>query len=70
MITFITAEIREQFHALPIDTQMEWNDFAEAHFAYGEVLTVLYVDASDGGLEISVRIDKQFDSAASGVMLN
>ena len=52
MIEFISEDIREKFHLLPIDKQREI-----AGFAHGRIITLLFIDYYDGALEVSIRIN-------------
>jgi len=61
MIAFLTPEVRAQFHSLPIDKQREWIKMAEEQAKRGFVLRVLFIEESEGVLEVSVRIDEKFD---------
>jgi len=53
--------VREEFHLLPLPKQQDLADWAEVLYLKGQVLTLLYVDRSGEGLEVSIRIDKNFD---------
>jgi hypothetical protein len=61
MIAFLNADVRAQFHSLPIDKQREWMKMAEEQAKRGFTLRVLFIDQTDGVLEVSVRIDEKFD---------
>ena len=56
MISFLTEEIRQAFHEIPIDRQREIQDFAKR-----KRITILFLDFTDNILEVSIRVDEQFD---------
>lgn len=66
MLEFLNQSIREDFHLLPIDKQMEFQRMAERLFSLGESVKILYVDPRKNDLEISVRIYKKFDVSTIG----
>lgn len=61
MIDFLTNEVREEFHKLPIDKQREWNEISERYLLKGQVLQILFVEDGPEGLEVSIRVNKKFD---------
>jgi hypothetical protein len=61
MIDFLTPEVELRFHALPIDKQREWLDQAERYLERGLQLQILFVEQSDDGLEVAIRVNKKFD---------
>lgn len=63
MISFITEEIRAQFHQLPLERQREIIRAAEDIFPQGKTVTVVFADAET--LEIAIRINEEFDPLGS-----
>ena len=61
MINFLTPEVELAFHQLPIDRQREWLDQAERYLARGMQLEILFVEQTDDGLEVAIRVNKKFD---------
>lgn len=57
MIKFLTPEIREVFHQLPLDKQREFNDLAETLLVRGHSLFVEWVALEE--LEVIFRIDEK-----------
>lgn len=65
MIEFLSEWVRNEFHLLPAQTQKEYHDLAIKFAATGQIITVCSVErwgAEDKNLEVSIRIDKKFDS--------
>lgn len=59
MISYLTEEVRTQFHLLPVAIQIEINE-ADARFSgIGKSIKILFVDAESS--EISIRIDSQLN---------
>lgn len=61
MIEFLNPEVELRFHSLPVEKQREWQDMADRYLKKGCVLKILFVDQSEQGLEVSIRVDKKFD---------
>lgn len=58
MINFLNEDVRQRFHELPIDRQMELQKFARDV----KPLTILFVMLNeDGTSEISIRIDEKIN---------
>lgn len=62
MIRFLNEDIRTRFHCLPLEKQQDWETVAAAYEHKGFQLTVTFVEAEGTTLEVSVRIDKEFNS--------
>ncbi len=61
-MTFLTEEVRTAFHSLPIDQQRPIVDFAEEQQRRGNSVRIDWAELNDRGeLEISFRIDKEFE---------
>lgn len=61
MIHFLNEQLRTEFHSLPVDTQLEYQDIAMKFYAQGSTLTVCCIErygkeAED--LEIFIRINR------------
>lgn len=68
MISFLNEDIRTRFHCLPIDRQEDWNTIAAVYEHRGFRLVITYIEVDKDFLEVSVRIDKEFDR--SSVVVN
>lgn len=61
-MTFLTEEVRTAFHSLPVDKQRVLVDFAEEQMLRGNSVRIDWAALTEAGeLEISFRIDKQFE---------
>lgn len=64
MIEFSSEAVRTEFHLLPVETQIEYNDLAVSLLTQGKIITILAVYIWGNGpdnLELAVRIDSKFD---------
>ena len=64
MISFLSEDTRTRFHCLPIERQRDWETVAAVYEHKGFRLTITYVEEDATTLEVSVRIDKEFDRSA------
>ena len=66
MIEFLNAQVREEFHLLPLERQRSILESAERLAKFGQVIKVLYVDRiNETQSELSIRIDQKFNLTAS-----
>jgi hypothetical protein len=67
-MTFLTEEVRTSFHSLPVDKQRPIVDFAEEQLRRGNSVRIDWAEMNDRGeLEISFRIDKEFEPSTPAV---
>ena len=61
MIEFLNDSVRNEFHKMPAERQMEFQTAAERFLTLGMVMKILFVDRIDDKIsEVAIRIDKKF----------
>jgi hypothetical protein len=61
MISFLNEDVRTRFHCLPIERQRDWETLGAVYEHKGFRLVITFIESEKDWLEVSVRIDKQFD---------
>lgn len=62
MIEFVSEETRTQFHLLPAELQKIWEKLSISFVEQGYSIKLYFVDQPQpGSLEISIRINKEFE---------